>query len=300
MFTQGALKDTGNANDIAITGQFVTNQGYRLQPEILFPEGFVSNSVSVGQTGEVTVKIFDNDEPVVVGQLELYRFVNPAGLSAMGENIFKISSGSGEAIAGLPGRDGMGQLQGLGMVGKEVLLNLDYFSAVQEIFLYDLNVEKLQAEVDDFCDAGAVSLGRFHKKLIVVETCEKIKDCEIVIVNVGAKAKGQFADRIQVLADNEALMKDLAPRIAQSSPNAIVIITSNPVDAIAHFFAKYSKMPLMHIIGSGTLLDSARLSFLLSEHYGVHQSSLTAWVLGEHGSTSFIPWSLVRVAGMSS
>ncbi len=138
MFQQGALQSTGNPYDVAITGegflrvmlrdgslaytrdgsfkvdsngQLVTSQGYRVQPEIIFPEGFLHETISIGTTGEVTVRIPDVEDPVTVGQLELYRFVNPAGLSALGENLFKVSLGSGEAIAGLPGREGMGELQ---------------------------------------------------------------------------------------------------------------------------------------------------------------------------------------------
>lgn len=136
IFTQGSLQETQNVSDIAINGegffrvllydgtygytrdgafkidsngQFVTHQGYRLMPETVLPEGFIRESVSISQDGRVTVMLPGLDEPIDVGQLELYRFVNPAGLQSIGENIYKQTSASGDVIAGQPGFDGMGQ-----------------------------------------------------------------------------------------------------------------------------------------------------------------------------------------------
>lgn len=135
-FTQGALQNTENISDLAIQGdgffrvllydgtygytrdgafkidsegQIVTSNGYRLLPEITLPENFIPDTLAISQDGRVNVKIPGNDDPVLVGQIELYRFPNPVGLSAIGENLFKISNASGEAIAGRPGYDGMGK-----------------------------------------------------------------------------------------------------------------------------------------------------------------------------------------------
>lgn len=187
---------------------------------------------------------------------------------------------------------------GLGMVGKEILLNLYYFSAVQEIIIYDLNASRVEAEINDLEDTRALPLTPHHKKLIRAEDYSDLKDCAVVIINVGVKTKN-LSDRIAALADNENLMKEIAPKVAEYSPQSRVIITSNPVDAITYFFQKHSGMNPRHVIGSGTLLDSARLSFFLAKHYQVSEAAINAWVLGEHGKTSFIPWSLVRIAGMS-
>ncbi len=136
IFTQGSLQNTGNVGDMAIegegffrvlqydgsygytrdgafkidsNGQFVNSNGYRLIPEIIMPEGFIRESVAVSQDGRVTVRIPGLDDPIDVGQIELYRFVNPAGLQAVGENLFTISGASGDPIGGQPGFDGMGQ-----------------------------------------------------------------------------------------------------------------------------------------------------------------------------------------------
>jgi flagellar basal-body rod protein FlgG len=90
-------------------GQLVTSNGYRVMPEIIFPEGFIHDTVSVSQDGRVTVKMPGSDDPIEVGQVEIYRFVNPAGLQAIGENLLKITNASGGPIAGRPGFDGMGK-----------------------------------------------------------------------------------------------------------------------------------------------------------------------------------------------
>jgi flagellar basal-body rod protein FlgG len=136
IFTQGSLQNTENISDVAIqgegffrvllfdgtygytrdgsfkidsNGQLVTSNGYRVEPEIIFPEGFIRDTVSVSQDGRVTVKMPGSDDPIDVGQVEIYRFINPAGLQAIGENLLKVSNASGPPIAGRPGFDGMGK-----------------------------------------------------------------------------------------------------------------------------------------------------------------------------------------------
>ena len=136
MFNQGSLQATDNVSDLAIqgegffriqmydgsfaytrdgafkideTGRLVTSNGYWVLPDIVMPESFLPQTVNVTKTGLVTVKLPNSDDPVDVGQIELYRFPNPVGLSTIGENLYKVSQASGEAIAGRPGYDGMGQ-----------------------------------------------------------------------------------------------------------------------------------------------------------------------------------------------
>jgi flagellar basal-body rod protein FlgG len=139
MFTQGALQNTENAYDMAIqgdgffriqmydgswaytrdgsfkvdeNGRMVTSNGYWVLPDIVMPEGFLPESITVSKDGRVSVKVpqIDLNEPVDVGQIELYRFPNPVGLTAVGENLFKITNASGDPIPGRPGYEGMGQI----------------------------------------------------------------------------------------------------------------------------------------------------------------------------------------------
>ncbi|MFW6138399.1 MAG: flagellar basal-body rod protein FlgG [Spirochaetota bacterium] len=138
MYTQGSLQNTGNKLDLAIdgegffrvqlydgsfaysrdgsfkidsNGQIVTSDGYKLNPEIVMPEGFKFSDITVSQDGLVTVKVAGNDTPIEVGRVLLYRFVNPAGLKNIGENLVKTTAASGEPVEGRPGFTGMGQLQ---------------------------------------------------------------------------------------------------------------------------------------------------------------------------------------------
>lgn len=140
VFLQGPLQQTDEPTDIAITGEgffkvqmydgsmaytrngsfkvdengrMVTSNGYWLIPDIVMPDQFLPDSINVTKDGRVSVKVPQNGENVEVdvGNIELYRFPNPVGLSAVGENLFKISQASGEAIAGVPGYEGMGSLE---------------------------------------------------------------------------------------------------------------------------------------------------------------------------------------------
>ncbi len=137
MYTQGSLQNTGNKLDVAIegegffrvqlydgsfgytrdgtfkidsNGQIVNSNGYKLSPEIIMPEGFVYKDISIGPDGLVTVKRAGDDTIVEVGQVRLYRFVNPAGLKNIGNNLVKISAASGPPIEGRPGFTGMGKV----------------------------------------------------------------------------------------------------------------------------------------------------------------------------------------------
>ncbi len=137
MFEQGSLQSTENKLDLAMEGegffkiqlydgsmsytrdgsfkidsnrQVVTSNGYLLEPPLVLPENFIMNSLSISQDGRVTVKIVGQEDPIEVGQLEIYRFVNPAGLRSIGGNLFKTTPASGEEIAGRPGIDGMAKV----------------------------------------------------------------------------------------------------------------------------------------------------------------------------------------------
>jgi flagellar basal-body rod protein FlgG len=171
IFTQGSLQSTGNVSDVAIegegffrallydgtygytrdgafkidsNGQLVTSNGYRVMPEVVLPEGFVRDSLSISQDGRITVQIAGSDENLEVGQMQLYRFVNPTGLQAIGENLFKVSNASGEAIGGRPGFNGMGKV-----IHK--FIEMSNVSVVQEMVnmivaqrAYELNSKAIQ------------------------------------------------------------------------------------------------------------------------------------------------------------
>ncbi len=171
IFTQGSLQATGNVSDIAIqgegffrvmlidgtfgytrdgsfkidsNGQVVNSNGYRLMPEIVLPEGFIRETLTITQDGRVTVKVPGNDDPILVGQIEIYRFVNPAGLSSIGENLFKVTNASGDPIGGRPAYDGMGSLihQFLEMSNVSVVKEMVNMIVAQRA--YELNSKAIQ------------------------------------------------------------------------------------------------------------------------------------------------------------
>lgn len=171
MFTQGSLQSTGNASDVAImgegffrtqqldgtygytrdgafkidsNGQLVTSNGYKVLPEVVLPEGFVRESLAISQDGRITVKIPGNDDPLQVGQMELYRFVNPTGLQAIGENTYKVTNASGDAIGSRPGFDGMGKIQHKFIENSNVSVVKEMVNMIVAQRAYELNSKAIQ------------------------------------------------------------------------------------------------------------------------------------------------------------
>ena len=170
---------------------------------------------------------------------------------------------------------------GAGSVGSTIAytLAMDNDSA-SEIVLIDINKEKVLGEVMD------IAQGTFFRNpvSIVAGDYADAKDSDIVIITSGiARKPGQT--RIE-----------LTQTVA---PNAKYVIVSNPVDIMTYVFTKISGIPEKQIIGSGTILDTARLRYGLSEHCNIAQKNIHAYVYGEHGDSSFVPWSIADVAGTS-
>lgn len=120
---------------------------------------------------------------------------------------------------------------------------------------------------------------------IIAGEYEDAKDSDIVIITSGiARKPGQT--RIELTQTNVNILKSITPEIVKAAPNAIYIIVSNPVDIMTYVFTKISGLPENQILGSGTMLDSARLRCGLSEHLNIAQKNIHAYVFGEHGDTS--------------
>lgn len=186
---------------------------------------------------------------------------------------------------------------GLGMVGKEVLLYMFQFSSAQEIVVYDINKDRTQAEIWDLEDSEPLGHYNHYTRMRVAQDYSDIKDCDYVFVNASIPAKN-LTDRRLLLSENEKLMKEIGTAVAKYSPKAIVIITSNPVDALTYYFIKYSGLPIQRVIGSGDVLDTVRLRRYIATYFNVHAINVTSFVLGEHGNSSFVPWSIAQVAGV--
>ena len=141
-------------------------------------------------------------------------------------------------------------------------------------------------------------VGSTKKDFRIVLEYADAKDSDIVIITSGiARKPGQT--RIELTQTNVNIIKEITPQIVKAAPNAIYIIVSNPVDVLTYVFTRISGLPENQIIGSGTVLDTARLRYGLSEHFHVAQKNIHAYVYGEHGDSSFVPWSNADIASVN-
>ncbi|MDE6635587.1 MAG: L-lactate dehydrogenase, partial [Lachnospiraceae bacterium] len=133
---------------------------------------------------------------------------------------------------------------------------------------------------------------------IVAGEYEEAQGSDIVIITSGmARKPGQT--RLELTQTNVDIIKSITPEIVKAAPDALYIIVSNPVDVLTYVFTKVSGLPEKQVIGSGTVLDTARLKCGISEHFGVAQRNIHAYVFGEHGDSSFVPWSNAYVSGVN-
>ena len=183
---------------------------------------------------------------------------------------------------------------GAGSVGATIAYTLSNEDIASNIVLIDINKQKVEGEVMDIAQGTC-----FRDPIsIVAGEYEDAKGSDIVIITSGiARKPGQT--RIELTQTNVNIMKSIAPQSVKAAPDALYIIVSNPVDIMTYVFTKISGLPENQIIGSGTILDTARLRCGLSEHFKVSQKNIHAYVFGEHGDTSFIPWTGAYISGVS-
>ena len=181
---------------------------------------------------------------------------------------------------------------GAGSVGSTIAHILSLKPYVSELVMIDILKDKADGEIMDM----AQGTGFRDPISMIAGDYEDAAGSDIVIVTSGvARRPGQT--RIELTQTNVNILKSITPEIVKAAPNAIYIIVSNPVDIMTYVFTKISGLPENQILGSGTALDTARLRCRLSQHYGVSEKNIHAYVFGEHGDTSFVPWSRAFVAG---
>lgn len=182
---------------------------------------------------------------------------------------------------------------GSGSVGSTISYTLMIMGIANEICMIDINSKKAYGEALDiqqgtpFCTPCRVYSGTFSDA----------DDSDIVIITSGAARKpGQ--SRLDLAQTNIDILNSITPQITKYAPEATYIIVSNPVDILTYVFCKNSGIPEERIIGSGTILDTARLRARLSKLYGINERNVHAYVLGEHGDSSFVPWSLANISNV--
>lgn len=180
---------------------------------------------------------------------------------------------------------------GAGSVGSAITNDIMVQGFASEIVLIDVNKEKAFGEALDiyqgvpFCSPAVVHAGDYPDAA----------DSDIVIITSGLPRKpGQ--SRLELAQTNVDILKQITPEIVRYAPNAIYIIVSNPVDVLTYVFTRISGIPEEHIMGSGTVLDTSRLQTELARRFHISPKNVHAHVYGEHGDSSFIPWSLAMIA----
>ena len=181
---------------------------------------------------------------------------------------------------------------GAGAVGATVANDLMIQGVASEIVLVDINKKKALGEALDIYQGAP-----FHSPAIVRSgDYSDLAGADIVVITCGMPRKPGMS-RLDLAQVNVNILKQVAAEAVPHAPNAVWVIVSNPVDVLTYVFHKVSGVPENRIIGSGTILDTARLRYDLSPHFKVAQKNIHADVYGEHGDTSFIPWSLADISG---
>ncbi|MFA5272211.1 MAG: L-lactate dehydrogenase [Candidatus Omnitrophota bacterium] len=182
---------------------------------------------------------------------------------------------------------------GAGNVGLRYVYSLMISGFARSIAILDKNRERTEGEVMDlkscmpFVSQIEISVGDY----------KDLKDSDIVVITAGAKQKPGQA-RLELVKENIAIFKEIIPKVMEYAPRAIFLVVTNPVDVLSYAAYKISKKPYQEVIGSGTVLDSARLRLLLSQHCNIDARNVHAYVLGEHGDSEFAVWSRAMIGGI--
>lgn len=182
---------------------------------------------------------------------------------------------------------------GTGAVGSTIAYTLATQGIATDILLIDIAKAKAEGEALDILQAATYS----HPFSIRSGEYEDAVGSDIVILTSGvARKEGQ--SRLDLAQINVNITKSIIPQIVKYAPDATYIIVSNPVDVLTYTFCKLAGIPEEKIIGSGTSLDTSRLCTTLGGMYNVNPADVNAYTIGEHGDSSFTPWSIANIAGV--
>lgn len=177
-------------------------------------------------------------------------------------------------------------LVGTGFVGMSMAYSLLNQGGVNELVLIDVVKEKAEGEAMDLSHGMPFAPSKMDIKAGDYSEC---KDANIVVITAGLNQKpGQT--RLELAKENAKIMKDITKQVVDSGFNGTFVIASNPVDLMTYVVYKVSGFPKEKVIGSGTVLDTARLRFLIGEYLQVASKNIHAYIMGEHGDSSFVPW----------
>jgi L-lactate dehydrogenase len=185
---------------------------------------------------------------------------------------------------------------GSGFVGSTAAYALVMRGVGRQIVLVDLNRARAEAEANDIFHAVPFA----HPLDVQAGDYADLVGARVVVITAGVNQK-PGESRLALLERNAAVFRQIVPNVLQYAPEAVFIVATNPVDIMTHLTALIVKehgLPINRVLGSGTTLDTARFRTLLARRLGVDAQNIHAYVIGEHGDSEVLPWSLVTVGGM--
>ena len=183
---------------------------------------------------------------------------------------------------------------GAGSVGSTFAFSLMMSGLAREIVLIDRNKERAEGECMDLSHG----LNFVHPTRIYSSGFNECKDADVVVITAGANQKPGYT-RLDLVKTNTEIFQEIIPNITKYAPDSILLVVSNPVDILTYVTLKVSGFPPNRVMGSGTVLDSSRFRYLLSEHCGIDPRNIHAYIVGEHGDTELPLWSSANICGMT-
>jgi len=185
---------------------------------------------------------------------------------------------------------------GCGFVGATAGYALVMHGVGREVVLVDMNAARAEAEAADIRHAVPFA----HALAVRAGSYADLAGCRVVLLCAGVGQK-PGETRLQLLQRNAKVFSEVVPKTLANAPDAVLVVATNPVDVMTHLasqFAARCGVPAQRVLGSGTTLDTARFRSLLGGHCGVDARHVHAYVIGEHGDSEVLTWSLVTIAGM--
>lgn len=183
---------------------------------------------------------------------------------------------------------------GAGMVGSAVIGELLAHGGISEIYLLDLDRDKAEGEILDY--SHTTSYNYNPSANLKIGDYHHCKDADLIIMTAGPSIK-KGETRIDLAGKNASVMRDIMKNITTYTKEAVIITVTNPVDIVTYVAAEEFDYPRNKVIGTGTIVDSARLMRIIGNKYNLDPKNVFAYMLGEHGTTSFATWSISNICG---
>lgn len=183
---------------------------------------------------------------------------------------------------------------GIGRVGSTIAYTLIIKNLVSQLLLVDANTDRCEGEVRDIADALAFSQTAHIKNA----SLEEAKSADIIIISAGFAQKDPSETRLDLAKKNSVIIADIMQKLDPLPSSTLILMVTNPVDAMTHVAQQYSSLPKNNIFGSGTWLDTQRLRRFLGQELTIAPESIDACVIGEHGDSQIVAWSQAHVGGI--